>query len=614
MLPTEILSKIASYTENRNECSKVCRPWLTGFQPYLYQHIHITSRRQLKQLIQTIHNHVELGRHVKHLNIAYHVGLTRDEFEILDFYFPLLQSLNFNPKLWKYQRRTDRKDWKRIAKLPPLNLFSLNLHMLQHYGQSLTHLTLAGGLVNQLHGQTRLIPLFQFTPHLKHLKMFGRDKFTAITHSQYAQTRFTYNDVLDIHALLPNLEALELLDVVLALQSELKRMTFPKVHQFQVGGKFAHHAWVALVAQLYPNLRQLELNVSWDETYRRDMAYEDFQAVRVGLVDIATTCRYLETVRLVSLGAVVKDAHQLFYKTLFKSSTKGLSSIDGIMVSSLMELKQLANAILQCCDSEHTHTLRLQLWRDLGSVKNMMAPVAQCHRLKELELMCGKFSYAWNYGCDIDAIATYCPQLVVLKLTMTRMTVSKGYKQTACASVETIHLNQVHFTTESMNALSNCFPKLKHFNIWNSVKERDNLDQMISINLNNQTLETLSIDKLYLRPSQYVEKSGIDAALFSVEMAHRNMREERRVGKNGGARWYHLYHENGSRQLKKLAHTKSQKIQCYQMKESDWDTISEGSIRGTYRKSKHWENDVPFGYVFITCNLISNLALNKVLL
>lgn len=613
MLPIEILNKIAFYTDNPNECLKVCRPWLTGFQPHLYQHIHIATRRQLKQLIQTIHNHVALGRHVKHLNIAYHVGLTRDEFEILDFYFPLLQSLDFNPKLWKYQRKTDRKDWENITKLPPLNLFSLHLQLLEYYGQSLTHLTLAGGLVNQLHVQSRLIPLFESTPHLKQLKMFGRDKLTAVTHSEYAQTIFTYNDVLNIHALLPNLEVLELLDVVLALQSELKCVTFPKIRQFQVQGKLAHNVWVALVAQLYPNLRHLELDVSWEENYRRTMVHEDFQAVKTGLIDIATTCRYLETIRMVSLGSVVKDALQLFYQTIFKESTKGLSNIDGIMVSSLTELKQLANAILQCCDSEHTHTLRLQLWRDLGSVKNIMIPLTQCHQLKELELTCGKFSYSWNYGCDVDVIATYCPQLVMLKLTMTRMTVSKGYQKAGSANVETLCLNQVHFTTESMNAVSQFFPKLKHFSICNSVKERDDLDQMISINLSNQTLKSLSIDKLYLRSSQYVEKSSIDAALFCIEMTDRSLREERRAGERVEARWYHLYHENG-RQLKRLTRNQSQQIQCFKMKERDWDNISEGLIRGTYRESKHWENDIPFGYVSITCNLIYNLTLNKVLL
>lgn len=610
LLPIEILNKIASYTENQYECVKVSRRWLTGFQAYLYQDIHISTRKQLKQFIEAIQGNVHLGRLVKHLDIAYHVGLTRDEFEIVGLYFPLLVSLDFNPKLWKYQRKTSKKDWKRIAKFPPLNLISLNLQILQYYGHSLTSVILSGGLVNQLHRHSQLMPLFQCTPHLKRLKMFGRDKINAMTLPEYAQTRFTLKDILDFHTLLPEIEALELFDVVLALQSELKRVTFPLMRKFQVQGKFAHSAWTALIAQLYPNIRHLELNVSWDEAYKQTMTFQDLEAVKTGLIQIANTCRHLETVRLVSLGAVVKNAHELFYQTISKGK-RGLSSIDGVMVSSLMELKHLANAILQCCDSENTHTLRLQLWRDLKCIKSIMVPLSQCHQLKELELNCGKFSYAWNYGCDIDTIAAHCPQLMTLKLTMTRLTVSRQ-RVDAYSSVETIYLQQVHFTTESMDALSACFPNLKHFNISNCVKDRDDMDQIIPINLRKQTLETLTIEKLYLRPSQYVEKSTIDSALFAIDFADRSMRERHRVGKSDMTRWYHLYHENGTRQLKRLNPSQSNQLQSYKMKEEDWDNLQEGSIRGTYREFQHWESDIPFGYVHITCNLINHLVLNKV--
>lgn len=614
-LPSEILNKIASYTQNRYECLKVCHSWLTSFQPCLYQHVHITTRRQFKQFVQTINDHLHLGIHVQHLYIEYHVGITRDEFEILDFYFPLLQSLDFNPKLWKYQRKTGKKNWKRIAKLPPLDRISLNLQLLQYYGQSLTDLTLSGSLVNQLHIHgSKLIPLFQSTPHLKRLRMFGRDKLNAITISDYTQTEFTLKNILDLHSLLPVLEELELLDVVLALLvPESKYVSFPCIRKFRVQGKLAHYKWVALVAQLYPNVENLELNISWDEAYKQTLTHREFQAVKTGLIHIAKTCRYLETIRLVSLGGVIKNAHQIFYQTLSKNN-KGLLNIDGVMVSSLMELKYLANDILQCCDSENTHTLRLQLWRDLGSIENIMIPISQCHQLKELELNCGKFSYSWNYGCDIDTIARYCPQLKVFKLTMTRMTVGKKYKE-GYSRVESIELNQVHFTTESMDALSVWFPNLKHLRISNCVKDRDHMEQKISINLYNQTLETLMIEKIYLRSSQYIEKSTIDSALFAIDFIDRKIRKENRLGKIDMTRWYHLYNQKrgGTRQLKRLNSSQSNQLQSYKMKEQDWDCLEEGSIRGTYREFKYWENDIPFGYIHITCNLIHHLVINKVL-
>lgn len=139
-LPNEISYKIGSNTENYYEYIKVSHHWLTTFQPYLYSHVHITSKKQWKQFQTTImYLNVNLAKLVKHVDFEYRVGFTKQEFEQLAARCPLLESLDFNPKLWKYLAHSKVR-YERITKLPALSCYSPDL--IYTHGSSLTDLTL----------------------------------------------------------------------------------------------------------------------------------------------------------------------------------------------------------------------------------------------------------------------------------------------------------------------------------------------------------------------------------------------------------------------------------------------------------------------------------------
>ncbi|GAA5809423.1 hypothetical protein MFLAVUS_002831 [Mucor flavus] len=595
--PNEILNKIGSNTENYYEYIKVSHHWLTIFQPCLYSHVHITSKKQWRQFQTTImYLNVNLAKLVKHVNFEYRIGFTKQEFEQLATHCPLLESLDFNPKLWKYLAHSKVR-YERITKLPALNCYSLDL--IYTHGISLTDLTLL--CADTMHRMLKSLPvLLESTPYLQSLCLYGRDKSTANAIASYEQSRFTLKDILKLHDSLPMLQELKLLDFVISIQPN---EDFPLQHQFPsirtliVQGTLTHDSWFAVIAQLYPELHTLELNQSW---HPASSTLRQFEGVKNGLILIANQCRSLKRVRIVPLNSVSRDTYICFYRHI-----QGLLvSVDGTVRSSLTNLELLFESILQCCDIKKMDTLRLQLWRNLHDVNQVMKPLSKFEQLKELELSCGKHVYTWSYGCDIDTILNCCQQLKILKLTRARLTIKNEKAVVKDGSdIECIELKQVHFTTDSINVLSSWSPNLKVLKLIKCVKDRDELDQRIDIYLPIQSLQTLVIEDIYLGLNQFIENSSIDAAFLAVKR------------KESTRRWYHLCQgRSNRRQLRRLNADQSERVKNYVMKETDWDKLEQHIIRGTYRQPKYWENDLHYGYVYIHCKSIVNLLFNNVLL
>ncbi|KAI8059779.1 hypothetical protein BDF21DRAFT_429736 [Thamnidium elegans] len=597
-LPYEILNKIGSYTENHYECTKVSHDWLTNFQPRLYFHVHIASKKQWKQFQTTImHLNVNLGKLVKHVGFEYHVGFTKQEFEQLAVYCPLLESLDFNPKLWQYLSHSKLK-YERITKLPALNCYSLDL--MYTHGTSLTDLTLL--CANTMHRMLKLLPvLLESTPHLQSICLYGRDQVTANTIASYAQSQFTLKDILSLHDSLPMLQELKLLDFIISIQSNDEfplQYQFPSMRTLIVQGTLTHESWLAVIAQLYPNLHTLELNQTW---HSASSTQRQLEGVKNGLILIANQCRSLKRVRIIPLDSVSRDTYQCFYQHI-----QGLLvSVDGTTRDPSINLELLFKSILQRCDRNKMDTLRLQLWRHLHDVHQVMKPLSSFKQLKELELNCGRYAYTWSYGCDIDTILSCCQQLKTLKLTTARLTVKSEKAVIKQGSdIERIELKHVHFTTDSISVLSSWSPNLKVLKLIKCIKGRDELDQRIDIYLPTRSLETLVIEGIYLGLNQFIEKSTIDTAFLAVK------RKEVTT-----TRWYHLCQGRSyRRQLRRLNVNQSERVKHYAMKETDWDTLEKHIVRGTYRQPKYWENDLPYGYVYIHCKSIVNLLFNNVLL
>lgn len=634
-LPSELLDLIAGYVFLYNsrgcQCLHVCSSWYTAFQPSFYRNICIKHRRQFKQLVSSIQRNPQIGLFVRHVYIQDQVGLSRDEMELLPHLFPLLESLYFNPKLWKYQRSIEKRDmaWDRLTSLPPLDRHNTTLPLVQSFGYSLQQLVLMGGIVNPLHrmqipekARSALLGLLDFTPHLRRLTLHGRDKLNAKSLRDSQRAEFTLHDILHLQTSLPCLDSLSLLDVALSMSTEQVPITTPatQMRQFHVQGRIADYRWIEHVAQLYPHLTDLDLDVSWDASYKQTLTWMDIGPIQTCLFQVAHLAS-LERIHLGQIELVLKSsADSGFFDQLSKTTRTGLVSLDNTCNERNLCGTTAVNAFqsfMACTHPDVTETLKVQLWRDLGSIENAMRSIGQCTRLTELELHCGKFSYSWSYGCDLDVILDFCPQLETLCLDMARLTFrSKDNTYNKGPRVKTIRLLQTHFTTEAMDVLAECCPHLEHLELVRCVKDRDAFSHKIRLSLPYQHLKTLHVQQLHLRPSHYIEKSSIDAALVAVRLTDRTKHNVSRKSNQLSQRWYHLYCQKTKgghcRQMRRLKLLESLKVQDYTMKDKDWDYLEENSIRGTYRESAYWESDIPYGYLQIDCRYIDTFVFNTV--
>ncbi|GAN00931.1 hypothetical protein MAM1_0003d00359 [Mucor ambiguus] len=488
-----------------------------------------------------------------------------------------------------------------------------------------------GGIVNPLQrtqipetNKSMLLSLLETTPQLRHLTLYGRDKLNARSLRDAQRAEFTVYDIRQLQASLPYLNSLSLLDVVLSTSTteQAPSITCPatQMHQLHMQGQLADYHWIGHVAELYPHLIDLDLDMDWDASYKQTLTWLDIDPIQACLSKVAHLPS-LQHIHLGQIESVLKcSADSRFFDQLSKASRTGLVSLDNRCSERNlcgMAATDAFKSFMACTHPEVTETLKVQLWRDLGGIQNAMQFIGLCTRLTELELHCGKFSYSWSYGCDIDVILDFCPQLETLCLDMARLTfTSKENNYSRGPHVKTVRLLQTHFTTEAMNVLAECCPNLEHLELISCVKDRDCQSHKIHLNLPHQHLKTLTVQHLHLRPSHYIEKSSIDAALVAVKFTDRTKHNLSRKSNQLSQRWYHLYSQKTksghSRQLRRLKFLESLKVQDYTMKDKDWDYLEENSIRGTYRETKYWDSDIPYGYLQVDCCSIDTFVFNRV--
>ncbi|CEP14077.1 hypothetical protein [Parasitella parasitica] len=648
-LPNEILDLIASYLFFDNcqdhQCLRTCSSWYKSFQPSLCRRICIKTRRQFSHLVTSIKHNASIGLYVRHLYIQDQVGLSRDQIESLPLLFPLLETLYFNPGLWKYQRRAGRVEeqgmgWhRRLTALPPLDCYNTTLPLIESLGSRLRELVLMGGIVNPLHrmhqnvstkGKSVLLCLLDSTPRLRSLTLYGRDKQNAQSLQDCSRAEFSLDDMARLHASLPCLASLTLVDVALSKTAKEQQVPItapavvPQMRKFHVQQSLlGDFHWIGYVAELYPHLRDLNLDVSWDPLYRQTLTWMDTGPIQAALFKLAQ----LQSLQYVSLGqieSVFKPQSSCaggsrFYEHLSKV-TPGLVSLDNTCSGRSLSgtaASSLFASFMACTHPDITERLKVQLWRDFGGMGAVMPIIGSCRKLTELELHGGNFSYSWRHGCDVDVIVKYCPQLETLTLNATRLMsspkngdVSKGLR------VKTIRLIQVHFTTAAFDVLADCCPNLEHLELIDCVKDRDSLAHRIHLSLPHQHLKTLIVQHLHLRPSQYVEKSSIDAAIVALDFSDRARHNLNRNSSQLSQRWYHLYchktKKGRCRQMRRLGFLESRQVQDYSMEDTDWDHLEENSIRGTYREAKYWDSDIPYGYLQVDCKFIDAFVFNRV--
>jgi hypothetical protein len=173
------------------------------------------------------------------------------------------------------------------------------------------------------------------------------------------------------------------------------------------------------------------------------------------------------------------------------------------------------------------------------------------------------------------------------------------------SGLKNLILKKVHFSTEAFEAVAERCLDLKHLVLEHCVKEKDRLNHQIRIALAGIRLDTCIIDHLSLRPSAFMEKCTMDAAILALELPSSH-------------RFYHLYSQlynttKHVRSLGRLSPSEAQEIKCYPMTEASWELLEEQVVRGAYRQRQFWRSDVPYGYVDIQANGIKKLVFNGII-
>ncbi|KAI8886589.1 hypothetical protein K501DRAFT_244049 [Backusella circina FSU 941] len=604
-LPQEILSLIATCVASetdRHQCLFVSRSWLQAFRPILYHHICIKNRKQYQQFQKYIQNYT---KYVKQLEFKDNVGISRDELDQLPHFLPNIERLYFHPRIWKYQRKKQQFTWDRLIELPPLLLKDQSISLLEHHGANLQSLTLTPELLQEIHA------ILKYTPHLNSLFIIGRDK-ASMNPALLQRHSFSLTDINQIHAALPELKHITLSQVALTRidTASMCETTYPLIENFTVqdASLLSDANWLTFIAAAYPNLVTLILDAIWHPTYKQTMKQTDYTTVKNGILKIGKNYRQLKHIRVGDVGSVVRAADRLFFDTLHKNGMS-LNTIDCTVSSAMNSNKESFDAMMRCT-SQHLHTLRIQLWRDIRSIESIVSPLSQCANVSELELICGTFAYAWSYGCEMDTILDFCPRLTTLKLTTARMTrkgtTSHGTRRPSASNLKNLILKKVHFSTDAFEVVSERCPDLKHLVLDHCVKEKDALNHQMRIALPHARLETCTIDHISLRPSAFFEKCSIDAAILALELPESQ------------CRYYHLYSRMHSaakhvRSLRRLSVEETREIRCYSMTEKAWELLEDQAVRGTYRQRQFWRSDIPYGYVHIQAEAIEKLVFNSVI-
>ncbi|RCH78190.1 hypothetical protein CU098_004033, partial [Rhizopus stolonifer] len=377
LLPNEIIHLIASFSNDKaafKNYLNVCRRWHSILSPVFYHHITLTTRSQFKKLTSVLEQNPTLQQHVRHLYLEDSIHLSKQEVDMLPIIMPLLNTLYFNPKIWKYTKL--HNTWEQIKVLPPLSNYPETFDFIECYGHTLEELTLLGEFISpQFHlalsGQTdkTLLDLVQYTPHIRRLCVYSQSHYSKIT--------LSIHDLVRLHAGLPRLVKLEFLDIALSSSVLSQGPLCPALTMETIRwkGSVYSSAWPLYLAQLYPYVKHLDLDLRWDAQYKQHMAWEDLMQIQDGLYQIATQCRYLEKVHLGDLESLTKS-RMGFFEHLQNTARR----LTALYHTHMHEANgkppfQAFKTMLACTHPQKTRSLQFQLWRSLPGIQHIVQPI-----------------------------------------------------------------------------------------------------------------------------------------------------------------------------------------------------------------------------------------------
>jgi hypothetical protein len=560
--PAEIIEIIASYLSSTDQYQGliVCKNWYQPFCRSLYQHIEFKNRHQLKKWFNCQHKYlvrsVQFGRFEKY---NYHqqqdsvdratgaiplysidVGVTSNELTMVLNELPLLESMQFDSRLWQYLNATEvQKTTKnRLLALPALDHPRQLSFIQSKRGLMMSRLHLRGSDMFQLHKKDMFLNIFQFTPNLIELVIDA----DGMGDSKYAMP-FSMQNLETLHLSLPSLKTLYLIDSVRLIEpnindgseQELSAITtrstkLTELHLSVLIDKYAVHQWLGYFSYKYPQLTNLTLLLSSPyQMPRQQVALENQEKLALA--------SFINKLPLLKKLVIDKSMSKLYLSdSTISSNNKHLNQLQlGLWGDNV----ETTNRALQCVTMNRIIVnsifhLCIPLWSSENSID--FSVLNSLHQLTHLELIdkSGQqqkqsnnndtiFSDERNSGYPINIILKSCPNLINLKLNNGQIIANTHQQEVQLYKhLKSIRMDRVEIseTNDLFNYLSVVCPNLTNIFLRRCTSENFDLvlpnlklTQVVLSELKqypNQQLDHLTL----LQQQQKNSKSTTDIRLY----------------------------------------------------------------------------------------------------
>lgn len=419
-LPYEILEMIATHVSKQDQFIglTICKSWHLPFCRSLYRHVNLFSRFQLKTFLRSP-NLAYHGQWIRTIQIGLpsslfntedcvtgaipflriQVGVTLHELLELIPHLPLLQSFNFDHRLWHFMNTANINFPSTISSLPPLD-HPRQLRLLD--GQMIQKLHLRGEYIFQLHQKELFLPSLKNLPVVTEFFLDG-DGMWDTEHVM----KFTMNHMNQLHAYLPKLTKLTITDAIhfIIVNTEQVKTSAQVLKKFQLSASVdCLDSWSRYFGSSYPLLTHLNIKLTSHHKQKTGLAQWINKLGNLRVLDIHPTMAkfFMDDKTLASITPQLETLNTGVWGHDIETSTNAFRW--------LTNSKLVANL----------KNLVIPIWN--SNSMNLFG----CTSLFRLELSCSQRN---SQHYSIDTILDSCPVLNHLELNWGQVIVSNIHKR-----------------------------------------------------------------------------------------------------------------------------------------------------------------------------------------
>lgn len=546
--PAEILEIVATHLSRNDQYQGlfVCKNWYAPFCRSLYRHIEFKNRHQFKTWLHCSHHKylvrsIQFGHCAKYNNpkqnnvdcvtgaiplYSMEVGVTPEELSAVLDELPLLESMQFDSRLWQYlnMKQFEKAAKNRLLTLPALDHPRQLSFIQSKRGLLMSSLHLRGSDMFQLHKKRLFLDIFRSTPSLIELVVDG----DGLGDSKHVMS-FSMQDMETLHLLLPHLKRLDLIDSVRLIEPSfdydseqhvdtIQPTRLEKLHLHSQIEKYGVHQWLNYFSYKYPLLTDLALHLSSPyQVPRQQQQLALEHPEKSALASLTSKLPLLKTL-------VIDNSMSKLYlsDTTINSLSNNNRHLNRLQVGLWGNNVESTHKALQCVTmnsmaiSSISH-LCIPLWSSEKSIDFSL--LSKLHQLTHLELIDKAggprqkqaipntggtlFSEQKNHsGYPIDIILTSCPYLISLKLNSGQIT-SHVYQQQLQPHIhlESIRMDRVEIyeTSDVFHYLSSTCPNLTDIFL------RKCISDSFDLALSNLSLTRVVLSELRQYPDQQLD-------------------------------------------------------------------------------------------------------------